>query len=128
MYWFPVLHVHVAYTKYLYIVHSVSPYIVEHTSEVRVLAGDRLTSTYLYTQCVQPGISISSDREPSHSDPVNLSGVKVCPISDLFRATSYIFMISARPRSAEYTIGICFETAKKTKAFECFFTGFQHSL
>ena len=36
--------------------------------------------------------------------------------------------ISPRPRSAEYTIGICFETAKKTKAFECFFTGFQHSL
>ena len=25
-----------------------------------------------------------------------------------------IFMISARPRSAEYTIGICFETEKKT--------------
>ena len=36
--------------------------------------------------------------------------------------------VSARPRSAEYTIGICFETAKNTKAFECFFTGFQHSL
>ena len=33
-----------------------------------------------------------------------------------------------RPRPAKYTIGICFETAKKTKAFECFFTGFQHSL
>ena len=33
-----------------------------------------------------------------------------------------------RVRSAEYTIGICFETAKNTKAFECFFTGFQHSL
>ena len=37
-------------------------------------------------------------------------------------------VISARPWSAECTIGICFETAKKTKAFECFFTGFQHSL
>ena len=36
--------------------------------------------------------------------------------------------ISARPRTAEYIIGICFETAKKTKAFECFVTGFQHSL
>ena len=39
----------------------------------------------------------------------------------------YSFVISARPRSAEYTIGICFETAKKTKAFECF-AGFRHSL
>ena len=39
-----------------------------------------------------------------------------------------IFLISARPRSGEYTIGICFETAKNTKAFECFFAGFQHSL
>ena len=29
---------------------------------------------------------------------------------------------------AEYMIGICFETAKNTKAFECFFTGFKHSL
>ena len=37
-------------------------------------------------------------------------------------------VISARPQSAEYTIGIYFETAKNTKAFECFFTGFQHSL
>ena len=37
-------------------------------------------------------------------------------------------IISARPRSAEYTLGIFFETAKNTKAFECFFTGFQHSL
>ena len=37
-------------------------------------------------------------------------------------------IISARPLSAEYTIGICFETAKNTKAFECFFTGSQHSL
>ena len=41
---------------------------------------------------------------------------------------SYVHFISARPRSAEYTIGICFETAKNTKAFEWFFTGFQHSL
>ena len=39
-----------------------------------------------------------------------------------------LILFSARPRSAEYTIGICFETAKNTKAFECFFTGFQHSL
>ena len=37
-------------------------------------------------------------------------------------------LFSARPRSAEYTIGICFETAKNTKAFKCFFTGFQRSL
>ena len=36
--------------------------------------------------------------------------------------------ISARPWSAEYKIEICFETAKNTKVFECFFTGFQHSL
>ena len=36
--------------------------------------------------------------------------------------------ISARPRSAEYTIGICFETVKNTKAFEWLFTGFHHSL
>ena len=36
--------------------------------------------------------------------------------------------ILARPRSAEYTTGICFETAKNTKAFEWLFTGFQHSL
>ena len=43
----------------------------------------------------------------------------------LFLANPFI---SARPRSAEYTIGICFETAKNTKVFECFFTGFQHSL
>ena len=37
-------------------------------------------------------------------------------------------IFSARPRSAKYTIGICFKTAKNTKAFECFFIGFQHSL
>ena len=37
-------------------------------------------------------------------------------------------VISARPRSAGYTIGIFFETVKNTKAFECFFTGFQHSV
>ena len=37
-------------------------------------------------------------------------------------------IFSAWPRSAEYTIGICFETAKNTKVFECFFTEFQHSL
>ena len=37
-------------------------------------------------------------------------------------------VISARPRSAEYTIGICFETAKNTKTFEWFFTGFKRSL
>ena len=37
-------------------------------------------------------------------------------------------LISARPRSAEYMIGICFETAKNTKAFECFFFGYQRSL
>ena len=37
-------------------------------------------------------------------------------------------LISARPRTAEYTIGICFETAKNTKAFECFVTWFQRSL
>ena len=37
-------------------------------------------------------------------------------------------IFSARLRSAEYTIGICFQTAKNTKTFECFFTGFQHSL
>ena len=30
--------------------------------------------------------------------------------------------------SAEYTRGIRFETAKNTKAFECSFIGFQHSL
>ena len=36
--------------------------------------------------------------------------------------------ISARPRSALYTIGICLETAKNTKAFEFFFTGFQRPL
>ena len=29
---------------------------------------------------------------------------------------------------AKYTIGICFESAKNTKASECFFTGFQRSL
>ena len=39
-----------------------------------------------------------------------------------------LISFSARPRSAEYTIGICFETAKNNKAFECFFIGFQHSL
>ena len=39
-----------------------------------------------------------------------------------------MFVFSARPWSAEYTIGICFETAKNTKAFECFFPGFQRSL
>ena len=38
------------------------------------------------------------------------------------------FLFSARPRSVEYTIGICFEAAKNTKAFEWFFTGFQRSL
>ena len=37
-------------------------------------------------------------------------------------------IISALPRLAECTIGICFETAKYTNAFECFFTGSQHSL
>ena len=37
-------------------------------------------------------------------------------------------LISAGPRSAEYTIGICFATVKNTKAFECFVTGFQRSL
>ena len=44
------------------------------------------------------------------------------------KKTVYSCLISARPRPAEYTIGICFETGKNTKAFECFFTGFQHSL
>ena len=39
-----------------------------------------------------------------------------------------IIIISARPRSAEYKTGIYFETAKNTKAFECFFAGFQYSL
>ena len=39
----------------------------------------------------------------------------------------HLDLISARSRSAEYTIGICFETAKNTKAFECFI-GFQRSL
>ena len=39
----------------------------------------------------------------------------------------YHDIVSARPRSVKYTIAICFETAK-TKAFECFFTGFQRSL
>ena len=34
--------------------------------------------------------------------------------------------VSARPLSAG--IGICFETAKNTKAFKCVFTGFQRSL
>ena len=38
------------------------------------------------------------------------------------------FIFSARPRSAEYTTGICFETAKNIKAFEGFFIGFQRSL
>ena len=37
-------------------------------------------------------------------------------------------LVSARPRSADFSIGICFETAKNIKAFESFFTGFQHSL
>ena len=44
------------------------------------------------------------------------------------QCTQAKYIISARPRLAKYTIGICFETAKKTKAFECFLTGFQHSL
>ena len=53
-------------------------------------------------------------------------------LSVSYALTALIFnyvdsFISARPRSAEYTIGICFETAKNTKAFECFFTGFQRS-
>ena len=39
-----------------------------------------------------------------------------------------LVLFSARPRSAEYTIGICFETAKNTKAFECFLIGFQRAL
>ena len=45
--------------------------------------------------------------------------------------TNYLqrkYIISARPQSAEYTIGICFETAKNTKAFEWFFIGVQCSL
>ena len=45
-----------------------------------------------------------------------------------FKPSRPSWLISARPRSAEYTVGICFETAKNTKTFECFFTGFQHSL
>ena len=39
-----------------------------------------------------------------------------------------VIFVLARPRSAEYTIGICFETAKNTKPFEFFFIGFQHAL
>ena len=39
-----------------------------------------------------------------------------------------VMLFSARPRSAEYTTGICFVTAKNTNAFECFFNGFQRSL
>ena len=43
-------------------------------------------------------------------------------------AKYWLIVFSVRPRSAEYTIGICFETSKNTKAFEWLFTGFQHSL
>ena len=42
--------------------------------------------------------------------------------------TGVYLHVSARPWSADYTIGICFETAKNTKAFEWFLTGFQRSL
>ena len=47
---------------------------------------------------------------------------------DDLHVSAHDSFFSARPRSAEYTIGICVETARKTKAFECFFSGFQHSL
>ena len=47
----------------------------------------------------------------------------LCEYSGMFKQ-----IISARQRSAEYTIGICFETAKNTKAFKCFSSGFQRSL
>ena len=40
----------------------------------------------------------------------------------------YLYFFIGSCHTVEYTIGICFETAKNTKAFECFFTGFRHSL
>ena len=49
------------------------------------------------------------------------------PITEinLLPRISFCSFFSARPRSAEYTTGICFETAQNTKAFEWLFTGFQ---
>ena len=45
-----------------------------------------------------------------------------------WKGRAYSIPYSTRPRFAEYTIGIYFEIAKNTKAFECFFTGIHRSL
>ena len=58
----------------------------------------------------------------------SISFVDILYLRHLHNFTYAQFVISARPRSAEYTIGIRFETGKKTKAFECFLTGFHHSI